>query len=171
MNAPRAPMSPSLPIRGISDTTMPLDEGVHAYRAHFSCRYIGKVQAKSKRRITWYVVFSLCKSLPLHVITLLSYFGVILCVGSASLWSTEEEILMGGSRVTMSEPVTHANAIVRQTQARRLHLRKSLSLHVNILFTHFGVMLCVRCFIVERQRRGDPHGRLLPRTQCFAFFS
>jgi hypothetical protein len=66
MNAPKAPVRPSLPSKRMSDATTPLDDGLHAYRAHFSCTYLGKVQAKSKRLITWYVVFSLWKSLPLH---------------------------------------------------------------------------------------------------------
>lgn len=38
-------------------------DGVSAYRAHFSCQFTGKVKAKSKRKITWYVPLLLGESL------------------------------------------------------------------------------------------------------------
>lgn len=50
-------MSPQMQNKQLEETSeVPLfTDGVSAYRAHFSCRYTGKVKARSKRKITWYV--------------------------------------------------------------------------------------------------------------------
>lgn len=50
--------------------------GVSAYRAHFSCRYVGSVRARSKRKITWYVPLLVGESLldPVN-----AFMGVHVC--------------------------------------------------------------------------------------------
>lgn len=143
MNTPIAPVSSSLLSRRMCDTTTPLDDGVHAYRAHFSCRYLGKVKAKSKRLITWYVVFFLWKSFPLQFIIFLALFAVT-CVWWP-LHSGRQRRISPWSRlsshfVTMIVTTSHARRRPPKTQARRRHFRKSLRQYpVNVFL---GAVMC-----------------------------